>query len=136
GGGGNVLFTSGRVLHRNTSVGTGLLGAIDPKSDKQNVIVKPTEVVDPKDPAKNKYGENTFGAVAEAYSNLQALGHYGPYALVLHTNAYADTYAPLKSTLVLTADRIKPIVTAGFYGTGTLPPRTGLLMDLGGNSMD
>lgn len=135
GQGGNVLFSSGRVFHRNNSFGAGLLGAIDPKNKNQNVNVPPT-FVDPANPSQNRYGENTFGAVATAYSNLQALGHYGPYALVLQTDAYADTYAPLKTTLILTADRIKPIVTAGFYGTGTLPPFTGLLMDLGGNSMD
>src|SRR5271163_1834125 len=29
------------------------------------------------------YGPNTFEAVASAYADLQALGHYGPYALVL-----------------------------------------------------
>ena len=135
GHGGNVLFSSGRVFHRNNSFGAGLLGAIDPKNKNQNVNVPPT-FVDPTNPSQNRYGENTFGAVATAYSNLQALGHYGPYALVLQTDAYADTYAPLKTTLILTADRIKPIVTAWFYGTGTLPPFTGLLMDLGGNSMD
>jgi len=135
GHGGNDLFSSGRVLHRNNSFGTGLLGAIDPESKTQNVEVEPT-FVDPKDPTQNRYGENTFGAVAKAYSNLQAQGHYGPYALVLQTDVYADTYAPLATTLILTADRIKPIVTAGFYGTGTLPPFTGLLMSLGGNTMD
>ncbi len=123
------------MFHRNNSFGAGLLGAIDPKNKNQNVNVPPT-FVDPTNPSQNRYGENTFGAVATAYSNLQALGHYGPYALVLQTDAYADTYAPLKTTLILTADRIKPIVTAWFYGTGTLPPFTGLLMDLGGNSMD
>ncbi len=117
------LFKSGRVLHRNNSFGTGLLGAIDLKSKTQNVDVKPT-FVDLKDPTQNTYGENTFGAVATAYSTLQGLGHYGPYALVLHTDAYADTYAPLKSTLIMPADRIKPIVTAGFYGTGRSFHRT------------
>jgi len=123
------LFSSGRVLHRNNSFGTGLVQAA-----ATTVNVTPV-TVDPK-PILNKYGENTFGAVATAYSTLQGLGHYGPYALVLHTNAYADTYAPLVSTLIMPADRIKPIVTAGFYGTGTLEPFTGLLMSLGGNSMD
>jgi hypothetical protein len=43
------------------------------------------------------------------------------------------------------ADRIKPLVTAGFYGTGTLPAEgldpkdrktTGILVSLGGNTMD
>ncbi len=91
------------------------------------------------------YGPNTFEAVAKAYSDLQAQGHYGPYALVLETIPYADTYAPLPATLTLTADRIKPLVTSGFFGTGTLPPNSppapaapfyGVLVSLGGNTMD
>jgi hypothetical protein len=49
----------------------------------------------------------------------------------------------------LTADRIKPLMTAGFFGTGTLPPNPGappvvplvapyygVLVSLGGNTMD
>ena len=41
-----------------------------------------------------------------------------------------------QTTLIMPADRIKPLVTAGFYGTGTVPPLTGLLVSLGGNTMD
>jgi len=91
------------------------------------------------------YGTETFQALAQGYSFLQQLGHYGPYALVLHTIPYADAYAPVIG-LVITADRIKPIVDAGFYGTGTLlsnqlgsPPEpafTGVLVALDGDSMD
>ncbi len=95
----------------------------------------------PIDDDQQRFGENTFGAVADAYSRLQsgdglAQEHYGLYALVLHHEPYADTYAPLRTTLIMPADRIKPLVTAGFYGTGTLPPLTGLLVSLGGNTMD
>jgi uncharacterized linocin/CFP29 family protein len=91
------------------------------------------------------YGPNTFEKVAQAYSQLQAAGHYGPYALVLETIPYADTFAPLPATLTLTADRIKPLVTSGFFGTGTLPPNAppapvapyfGVMVSLGGNTMD
>jgi len=95
------------------------------------------------------YGPNTFEAVAQAYSQLQAVGQYGPYALVLETVPYADTFAPLPATLTLTADRIKPLVTAGYFGAGTLPPNPpvaaaappappyyGVLVSLGGNTMD
>jgi uncharacterized linocin/CFP29 family protein len=103
--------------------------------------------------AKNPgiYGSNTFGAVAKAYATLQGAGQYGPYALVLQTTPYADTYAPVVGgTLVITADRIHPLMTAGFYGAGTLPQNTpatslsgganasyvGVLVSLGGNTMD
>ncbi|MGO9931207.1 MAG: encapsulin [Steroidobacteraceae bacterium] len=94
------------------------------------------------------YGPNTFEAVALAYSQLQAVGQYGPYALVLETIPYADTFAPLPATLTLTADRIKPLVTAGYFGAGTLPPNPaapavppappyyGVMVSLGGNTMD
>ena len=91
------------------------------------------------------YGPNTFEAVSSAYALLQSNGHYGPYALVLETIPYADTFAPLPATLTLTADRIKPLVTEGFFGTGTLPPNPppapvapyyGVLVSLGGNTMD
>ena len=82
------------------------------------------------------YGEETVRAVAQAYSALQAKGQYGPYALVLRTEEYADTFEPLKNTLVMPADRIKPLMTQGFFGTGTLPEVTGLLLSLGGAAMD
>lgn len=83
-----------------------------------------------------RYGEKTTEAVFQGYSQLQDRGHYGPYALVLHTRPYADSFAPLEKTLIMPADRIKELVTPRFYGTGTLPESTGLLMSLGGNSMD
>lgn len=90
------------------------------------------------------YGSNTFEAVAAGYAQLQDAGQYGPYALVLQTVPYADTFAPLPATLTLTADRIKPLVTAGFFGSGTLPPNArppaapyfGVLVSVGGNTMD
>ncbi len=131
----NPLFASKRVRRRNSSFGKGLVQAAEDQrhSTPSHVIPVP---LNPDAPAPNGYGENTFAKVAEAYSTLQSLGHYGPYALVLHTDVYADTYAPLKTTLIMPADRIKPLVTAGFYGTGTLPAFRGLFMSLGGNSMD
>jgi len=85
---------------------------------------------------KAKYGENTFAAVADGIASLQKDGHYGPYALALHTDIYADSHAPLKDTLIMPADRIKPLVEKGFYGTGALLQKRGVLLSLGGNTMD
>jgi uncharacterized linocin/CFP29 family protein len=118
---GDPLFK--RIQRAGGSAGTGLLHAAD-----QVVPVKPV--------SKDVYGEQTFHAVAEAYSALQSKGHYGPYALSLHSKNYADAFAPLPKTLIMPADRIKPLVSLGFYGTGTLPPSTGLMVSVGGNSMD
>jgi uncharacterized linocin/CFP29 family protein len=78
------------------------------------------------------YGPKTFKAVVDGISKLTANGQPGPYALILATDVYADTFAPVGGTLTTTADRLIPLLAGGFYGTGTLPDRTGLLVSLGG----
>jgi len=119
------VFKKNQVRHQSGDSGKGLLNVA-----KQIIDVPPLTA------GVKKWGELTFEKVAEGYAALQNNGHYGPYALVLHTIPYADTYAPLASTLIMPADRIKPLVTAGFYGTGTLSDLTGVLVSLGGNTMD
>jgi uncharacterized linocin/CFP29 family protein len=152
---GSTLFSQGYVLTlNNTSPSdTGLLdfpiGKNVPPGAGDQVPTNPVPPLVPVNPLAGPppgviYGSGTFAAVSNAYSKLQAAGHYGPYALVLETIPYADTYAPL-SDLTVTADRIKPLMTAGFFGTGTLPPNPppppvapyyGVMVSLGGNSMD
>ena len=114
-----------RVQRRSGNAGTGLLGATD-----QIVGVKPVSD-DPK-----RYVEHTFDAVAEAYSRLQQQGHNGPYALALRSEEYADTFASVPTSLVMPADRIRPLVSLGMFGTGMLPASTGVLVSVGGNTMD
>ena len=36
----------------------------------------------------------------------------------------------------MTADRIRPLVPLGMFGTGMLPPSSGVLVSVGGNAMD
>lgn len=134
------------VLNRGTPLDSGLLdlpiaGAAAPPllPPVRAVQVAPLAAANP-----GVYGSNTFQQVSNAYALLQGVGQYGPYALVLQTTPYADTYAPVAAGLVITADRIKPLMTAGFYGSGTLPTAnlpggavsSGVLVSLGGNSMD
>jgi uncharacterized linocin/CFP29 family protein len=119
-GNGATLPPEVKAVNRNSANG-GLLGAA------KNVIS-----VDPLDGRPGVYGENTFKAVSQGISTLTGIAQPGPYALILESGIYADTYAPLPTTLVTTADRIMPLVTGGFYGTGTLPAKTGLLVSLGG----
>jgi uncharacterized linocin/CFP29 family protein len=78
------------------------------------------------------YGTNTFKKVVDGISKLTAKGQPGPYALILTTDVYADTFAPVGGTLTTTADRLTPLLAGGFYGTGTLPDKKGLLVSLGG----
>ena len=122
-----------------------IVGLLPSAPANQIVPVDPTEV-NANDKSQNRYGENTFGAVARGYSILQRT-HYGRDALVLPTNAFADTWAPLKTTLIMPADRIKGLVGDRFYSTSTLPDvfdnqtkqpsvPQGLLVALDGNTMD
>lgn len=135
---GSPLFAENRVQIRSGSPGTGLLNLA-----AQSIQIVPVEPLPPRQPqdTQTRWGENAFAAVARAYSILQsgeglAQAHYGPYALVFQHVPYADTYAPLATTLIMPADRIKPLVTEGFFGTGTLPPFRGFMVSLGGNTMD
>ena len=82
------------------------------------------------------YGKNTFVSFATAYSQLQSKGHYGPYGLIVHTEVYADAYAPLPDTLMTPANSIKAMASLGFYGTATIPQFSGILVSVGGNTLD
>jgi uncharacterized linocin/CFP29 family protein len=113
------------LVKRRQSPGRGLL---DPGDEE--ILVSPIE------PGGRHYGEHTFSAVAKAYARLQAKGHSGPYALALYDEIYADTLAPLPRSLAAPADRIRPLVTQGFVGTGGLPPSTGVMVSVGGGTID
>ena len=86
--------------------------------------------------AAGVYGENAFDAVVKATALLRSQGQAGPYALALSPAVYADTFVPVTGTLVMAADQIRPLVTAGFVDTASLPSGRGLLLSLGGNTMD
>ncbi len=112
------LFTSGRVDFRSGPAGDGLMGAVDPD---RVIVVESLGVSEP------RFGERTFAAVAQGYAQLQNLGHYGPYALILESLPYGDTFSTLPSTLILPADRIQSLVTSGFYAPAPCPDRAASL---------
>jgi len=114
-----------RVQLRSGDPGDGLLGAAEQAVNVMPVSHDPT-----------RYSEHTFDAVVEGYSLLQRQGHNGPYALALRSEMYADTYASAPASLVMPADRITPLVSLGMFGTGMLPRSTGVLVSVGGNTMD
>ncbi|MBS1693785.1 MAG: encapsulin [Actinobacteria bacterium] len=104
------------------STGNGLLG-----------LVNAAQVIDVNRPrAAAGYGSATFDAVAQGIAQLISVGQPGPFALFLHTAVYADTFQTVAANQTTTAERIVPLVTNGFHGTGSLPAATGLLLSLGG----
>jgi uncharacterized linocin/CFP29 family protein len=118
-----VKLPHGVKVVNQKSADNGLLGVRAIKS----IDVEPLKAANP-----GIYGENTFREVVKGVTELTKEGQPGPYALILESSVYADTYAPLANTLTTTADRLMPLVSGGYYGTGTLPPSTGLLVSLGG----
>ena len=120
---------------------------------EQGLVSATDEVIEiePVSRGPKRYGEGTFEKVALAFGRLQARGFPEPYALLLPSYAYGDAFAPLASTLVTPADRIRALATAGFYTTAGLPPdapddpangadpeapATGLMLAVGGDTMD
>jgi uncharacterized linocin/CFP29 family protein len=81
-------------------------------------------------------GEQTVGALARAYAELASKGQSGPYALALHTQQYANIFEPLENTLVMPVDRLRPLLTQGLFGTAALPENSGLVLSVGGSTID
>jgi uncharacterized linocin/CFP29 family protein len=120
------------------SMGNGLLGEANPldaDDDDPTKVTRPIAVSRPEESRPGVlFGENVFAAVADGIAKLVAKAQAPPYALFLPTQVYADTFVPPSAaSLVTTAERIRPLMEGGFYGTGTLPPDKGLIVALGGD---
>lgn len=131
------------VANWDMNLDFGLLAeANDPDADDEDPA-RPSELIEVKLLGANNdgqaplagllYGENTFKAVTEGIAKLVAKAQAPAYALFLPTGVYADTFAPPSpASLVTTADRIRPLVEGGYYSSGVLPEKEGLLVALGG----
>ncbi|MEN9517499.1 MAG: hypothetical protein RLZZ381_87 [Cyanobacteriota bacterium] len=136
---GNVGRLPGNVkAEQRESTDQGLLGEANPKDANDNdenqvtVPIKVGRLLKPQ--TGSVWGENVFSAVADGRAILTSKAQAPNYALFLPTKVYADTHVPPSpASLVTTAERIKPLVEGGFYGTGTLPEDKGLLVALGGD---
>jgi uncharacterized linocin/CFP29 family protein len=120
------------------SAANGLLGAADPRNadDANPRRVSVPIDIDPLKPPRPGlvYGENVFSAVVAGIAKLVSKGQAPMFALFLPTRVYADSFVPpSNASLATTAERIKPLVEGGFYGTGTLPDNRGLLVALAGD---
>jgi uncharacterized linocin/CFP29 family protein len=141
GEGASTLLPALRVTpHQLGSAAQGLLGAADPRPPNAPDDNDPDRVSEPIDvdplpgsPPSPHYGERVFTAVADGIAKLVRKGQAPNYALFLPTRVYADTFVPPgHQSLVTTAERIRPLVEGGFFGTGVLPEHQGLLVALGG----
>jgi uncharacterized linocin/CFP29 family protein len=114
----NVRIESGAE-----SVGNGILGLVS----ERRIVVKPP---DPEAPTNS--GGEILAAIARGIALLTKDVQAPAFALIEDTNAFAATWgsvingAPAYTVL-------NPVLTGGIYGTGAMPPNTGLLIALGGD---
>ena len=92
-------------------------------------------------PSKDKesvgiYGSATYAAVVEGISFFSANAQGMPFALILEPEMYADANVPLEDSSIITpASAIQALVEpGGFVMSPGLPPKTGLLVSLGGQT--
>lgn len=114
----NVRIESGAE-----SVGNGILGLVH----ERKIVVNPP---DPEAPTNS--GGEILAAIARGIALLTKDVQAPAFALIEDTNAFAATWgsvingAPAYTVL-------NPVLTGGIYGTGAMPPNTGLLVALGGD---
>jgi uncharacterized linocin/CFP29 family protein len=72
--------------------------------------------------------EGILDGIAQLTSNAQT----GPYALFVPPVVFAKAAVPTAANFLAPVDRITPLVTGGYYGTGCLSDNQGLLVSLGG----
>jgi hypothetical protein len=161
------LFTSGVIQNRGIPSDTGLLFIGGPYPLPPSQVIQVPQLTAPAGVTATGpfYSESTVGAINTAYSRLSSTGYPGPYVCILHSYPYADSFAPLPTTLILPADRIKPLLEEGYHASITLtgvtnpvyappglasgsssgsgsgggisePQFTGLVISLGGNTVD
>ena len=122
--GGNADLPQGvQIESGGNAIGQGLLGLVN----EQTITVQPP---DPGAPTNS--GGEILAAIAQGIKLLTNETQGPPFALIEDTNAWAATWGsvingePAYSIL-------NQVLTGGIYGTGAMPPDTGLLIALGGD---
>jgi uncharacterized linocin/CFP29 family protein len=112
-----------RIESGEKAVKDGLLGLVN----EQTIIVQR-----PDQDAPTNSGGEILAAIAKGIALLTKEGQAKPYALIEDTNAWAATWGS-----VINGEPayciLNQVLTGGIYGTGAMPPDTGLLIALGGD---
>jgi len=81
-------------------------------------------------------GQHLVTAVVEGIAKLEAFGHLAPFALVLGPDLFVTAYKPEEKSLVLPADRIKPLLDGPLLRSSTIENTKGVLVSLAGELVD
>lgn len=117
------------VLRGDSAIDAGLIGGVSGRGPAGVGLVEASaETV-------SANGGGLFGAVANAFSKLQARSHSGPYGLLLDADQYAEAFQVPKGEITYTAERLRGLVQA-FYGTAAMPHGEGVLVSVGADTVD
>jgi len=84
-----------------------------------------------------KGGADLVRAVVASVQDLEAKGHYGPFACVLGPSLYEAANAPMDGSLVIPSDRIMPFLDGGpLRRSSVVPDDQGLVIALAGAPID
>lgn len=82
-------------------------------------------------------GERLVRAVSRAIGDLESLGQFGPFAVVLGQGLFVVAETPEPNSMVLPQDRIIPFLGGGsFLRSTTLPVNRGVVVALGGTPVE
>jgi uncharacterized linocin/CFP29 family protein len=82
-------------------------------------------------------GDSLVTRVSESIGDLEGVGHFGPFAVVLGKDLFKDVQTPNASSLVLPHDRIIPFLEGGPLLRSTLlPDDQGIVVALGGSPVE
>lgn len=106
-------------------------GETEGKKDEKK---KPNEITLGGEPEKQ--GQELVTAVADGISRLESYGHLSPFALILGRKLFVTAHTPDKNSLVLPADRIKPLLDGPLLRSSTIPEHQGVLVSLASDLVD
>src|SRR5262249_45478086 len=71
-----------------------------------------------------------------AIAGLEGKGHLGPFALVLGSRLFIAAHSPEPNSLVVPADRIKPLLEGPMLRSSTIYKDEGVIVSLAGDPVD
>jgi uncharacterized linocin/CFP29 family protein len=122
-----------------------LLGRYDPDPSKDQDARRFRQWVSFEEPKETErdlplapLGNRLVSEISEAIGNLEANGHYGPFALVLGQKLFQALQTPNSASLVLPQDRVIPFLGSGgsLLRSTTIPPEKGVIVALGGDPVE
>jgi uncharacterized linocin/CFP29 family protein len=81
-------------------------------------------------------GESLIRAVSNAIGVLEDRAHPGPFACILGSKRFDDAHTPREKSMVLPADRIKPLLRGPLLRSGQMDDEAGILVSLSGLDID